>query len=243
MRLHLAVFALLTACAGGGSHLKFGPLPPLVAVQPTTAPIAGEELIILDGERIIWDIQAKGFSVARAEMVTQGGEINSRVETNALASAIATVTHDLSTIVDEETGMPKTASETLVVDGELTKYEAAFSPNAYAIDGTSRPANNVHDLHTALAAIRGWVGLEAHAGYLDALVGGQLVRVEINQPIVAEIVGKQAYRVDCRVVPPNKTPFTVAIWFSATEDRAPLRFEMQSDKGRVAADLVERTGA
>ena len=213
--------------------------------MPPTTPLGFDHLVLIPGERMIWDIQAKGFSIARAEMTVKQGEVTSHVETNALASAVSTLSHDLATTLDGEVPLPKTSSETLAVDSEITKSDAAYSPQAVAIDGKSIAIANVHDLHTAIGAIRAWaIGPDVHAGFLNVLVGKQVYRVEVNQPLVSEVAGAKALRVDCRVLPPNgKGAIAASFWLAITEDRAPLRIEMQSDKGRLAAELVERTEA
>ena len=243
MRFALLLAVLSSGCANG-QHIVFKPLPELVAVQAPTAPILVKTLTLIPGERIIWDVQAKGFSVARAELNVGDGTVTSHVETNALASAVANVSHDMSTTIDPETALPRSSVETLVDNGETTRVEAAYTQKGIAIDG--RPINtaNVHDLHTAIGALRSWVADDAHAGFLDVVVAGTLYHLEVNQPLVAETGGKAALRVDCRVLPPgSKTAITVAIWFSSTSERTPLRFEIDSGKGRIAADLVERTEA
>ncbi|MCX5742364.1 MAG: hypothetical protein NT062_07695 [Proteobacteria bacterium] len=207
--LRIALLASLSIGCAGGPLLQLPSLPELVATQPPTSPIVVHELGLVPGERIIWDLQAKGFSIARAELVVGDDRVTSHVETNALASAVSSLTHDLTTVIDPETALPRTASETLVVDGETSRFDVAFTPAAFAIDGRSTAMANVHDLHTAIGLIRAWATPDAHAGYVMALVAGELYRVELNQPLVAEVTGTPALRVDCRIVPPGKAaPFT-----------------------------------
>lgn len=241
MRRLLIVIGL--AACGGTTHLHFKPLPELVATTPPTTAIAIRELTLIPGERIIWDVQAKGFSIARAELVVGDGTVTSHVETNALASAVANVSHELSTVIDPETGLPRSSSETVNDNGTATKIDVAYNAKGYAVvDQVPVNAANVHDIHTALGVLRTWVAPDAHAGYLDVLADGKLFRLEANQPLVSEVAGKSALRVDCRVLPADhKTAIAMSIWFAPTSDHTPMRFEIQSDKGRVAADLVERT--
>ncbi|MBA3463307.1 MAG: DUF3108 domain-containing protein [Deltaproteobacteria bacterium] len=237
MRLVLLVVLTLSGCAGRGS---FRPpeLPELVAVVRPTAPLTAGELLLVPGERMIWDVQAKGFSIARAELMVGDQQVTSRVETGVLASTITSLRHELATTIDVENARTATAHETLVLEGKTTVIDAVFDAKSYMIDGkpvVSVPG--VHTIHSALGLLRAWVSQDAKAGVLPILVAGQLYRLEVAQPNLTELSGTSMFRVDCRIAGLG----SVSIWFAITDDHVPARIEITTTEGKLTAELIERT--
>jgi hypothetical protein len=182
-RLVLAVaVSLLGACSEPTYVAR--PLPPLVA--PTPAAEVGEiqatALGFTAGERFVWDVHVRGMTIGRLELAVRSDTIKSRFATGTLASAIATVEHDLTTVIDG--GRPVSSRERFDLDGKIRHFATQFT-------GTRS-----HSIHTALGAIRAWAVRGAPAGFLHVVVGDKLVRLELQPP--AELQG--VLEVDGRIV-------------------------------------------
>ncbi len=236
----LAVLTVMFAC-GGRSRFRPPALPELVMTVRPSGPIVASELRLPAGERMIWDVQAKGFSVARAELVVGDSEVTSRVETGVLASTVTSLRHELVTTLDREHARTLRAHETLVLEGKTTAIDAVFDDNSYLISGEALSAvAGVHTIHSALGLLRAWVAPDARAGVLPILVAGQLYRLEIAQPTLTELSGTSVYRIDCRIRTTGSLG-AVTLWLATTEDHAPTRIEISTAEGKLTAELIERT--
>jgi hypothetical protein len=100
-RLALAsVAASVTAC---GSHLAPQPLPPLVATAPPSSAAGGA--LVIPGEHLIWEVAADGVTIGRAEMIVRPAEIESRFQTDGIASMFADVHEHLVTPLADTSGV------------------------------------------------------------------------------------------------------------------------------------------
>ena len=238
MRLVLA--AVLTISCAGRSHFRPPELPELVAVVRPTVPLTAPELLLVPGERMIWDVQAKGFSIARAELTVGDQQVTSRVETGVLASTVTSLRHELATMIDLEHVRTASAHETLVIEGKTTVIDAVFDDKGYMIEGRQHVARpGAHTIHSALGLLRAWVSPDARAGVLPILVAGQLYWLEVATPSLTELSGTSMYRVDCRI--PGLG--SVSLWLSTTDDHVPSRIEVTTSDGKLTAELIERTQA
>jgi hypothetical protein len=237
MRLAVLLLSLTIPACAGRSNFRPPPLPELVATVRPIAPLVASDLRMIGGERLIWDIQAKGFSVARAELTVGDDTVTSRVETGALASTVTSLRHELATTLDREHVRTRTMRETLAVDGKTTTTDALFDSKGYIVDGKVIAAPGVQTIHSALGMLRDWVAPDAKAGLLPILVGGVVYRLEVANPTLTEVSGTSAYKVDCRIAGLG----TVTLWFSTTDDHVPVRFEVTTSDGKLTAELIERT--
>lgn len=239
MRLAVLLLSLTIPACAGRSGFRPPPLPELVATVRPIAPLVASDLRMIGGEHMIWDVQAKGFSIARAEMTVGDDVVTSRVETSALASTVTSFRHELATTLDREHIRTRTMRETLAVDGKTTTTDALFDSKGYVVDGKVTVAPNVQTVHSALGMLRDWVAPDAHAGLLPIFVGGVVYRLEVAQPTLTELSGTSTYRVDCAIAGFGK----VTLWFATTDDHAPVRIEITTSDGKLTAELIERTQA
>lgn len=234
----------LPACTEG--RLRTQPLPELVAEAPPAPAATVAKLLVVPDETLIWNIHWRGFTVARAELVVKGNEVHSRLRTGMLASSVASIDHELTTVFADGWTHPVTARDTLEIDGKTTAIDAAFEGTRYSIvapaahhdvPGDARP----HTVHSALGWMRAWAGPDAGAGYLYILHAGELVRADIAQPMLTELQGTPTFRIDCRVRANSGKgdPFAITIWLAANDTRTPLRFEIASAEGRITAELID----
>jgi len=219
--------------------LRMKPLPELVA-QARPTPIAVSPLLLVPGETMIWDVNMGGFTIGRAELVVGEHDVQSRFTTGRLASTFAKVRHELTTVVEPGASLPERGTEVLEVDGETKRVAMAFDARMHMIT-TDRTivvpdGNNGHTLHSALGVIRAWAQPEARAGYLYAIVGGDLFRIDLARPLVEELQGTMTLRIECRVR--AEVPISMTIWLRASPDRTPLRIEISGDDAHLTAELI-----
>ena len=93
--LRLALVSVTLTVPACASHLAPQPLPPLVATAPPSA--ARGATLVIPGEHLIWEVAADGLTIGRAEMIVRPAEIESRFQTDGLASMVADVHEHLIT--------------------------------------------------------------------------------------------------------------------------------------------------
>ncbi|MBA2542915.1 MAG: DUF3108 domain-containing protein [Deltaproteobacteria bacterium] len=212
-------------------------LPELVRAQPLTS-IRVPAVMMLPGETMTWNVIAKGFTIGRAELVVDDREIRSRFETSKLVSTFARVRHELVTVIDR--GSARSASEVVEIDGETSRSQVQFVGSRYSTAdrvGTVPDGNLGHTLHSALGVIRAWVHPDAHAGFLYVVHDGDVFRIDVARPIVEDLRGTKALRIDCRLR--GDVQVSVTIWLRASDDRMPLRLEVGGDDVHLTAELLE----
>jgi hypothetical protein len=212
---------VLVGCAGE-PRLVMKPLPPLVVPTPRAqvreiiVPHIGLEV----GEQWIWDVQVRGMSIGRIDMHVGEAQIESRFRMGALASAFASVEHDLVTLVDRVRGTAASASERVELAGKVRQFTVELA-------GTT-----AYSFHTAIGAIRGWASAEAPPGFLHVVHADQMFRVELAQPIVQQ----ELLRIDGRIVG-GDIDLVLTMWLDAA--RAPVRIEVRDGEDRVTAQLID----
>ena len=87
------LFAPLAACE---PELAPKPLPPLIVPPPPVA-AQTDDLWIVPGEHLMWDVIANGVSIGQAEMKVEETSIESRFATNGLARMFAADDEQLTT--------------------------------------------------------------------------------------------------------------------------------------------------
>jgi hypothetical protein len=210
---------LLVGC--GEPKLVIKPLPPLAEPQARTQ---AEEIVAPDlglevGERWIWDVQVKGFSIGRVELRVGEEEIESHFRTGGLASAIKNIGHDLVTVIDRASSRPHMSTERVDDGGKVRQYTTQFA-------GTT-----AHSFHTALGAIRAWAKPGTTNTFLDVVHADQVFRLELDAPRVQQ----ERTRITGRVIGPD-VELGLTIWLSPA--RTPTRIEIRDGDDRVTAQLI-----
>jgi hypothetical protein len=219
--MRVAIITLLVAGCGSEPKLIMKPLPPLMEPQARTP---SREIVVGDigldpGDSWIWDVQVKGFSIGRVDLHVAQEAILSRFRTNALASALANVEHDLETTVDRTSARPHASSERLELGGKLRQFNTQYA-------GTT-----AHSFHTALGAIRVWARPDAAPGFLLVVHADQVFRLELQRPSVQQ----ELLRIDGHIVGPD-VDLSLSIWIDAA--RTPTRIEIRDGDDRVTAELI-----
>lgn len=213
------IACLVLGC--GEPPLVMKPLPPLVAPEPRTASreVAVTDVGLAVGDHWIWDVQARGFSIGRVELVVGDDEVTSRFHTSGLASAVTSVRYELVTVIDRVSGRPQTSEEEIDYDGKVQHFSTQFA-------GTT-----AHSFQTALGAIRAWARPGAPPAFLQVVHADQLFRLELAQPIAQQ----DLVRVDGHVIG-NDVDLSLTIWLDAA--RTPVRIEVRDGNVRITAELI-----
>lgn len=235
-----AVFVILiglTACARRPGTQAAVPEAP-----PTALALTAPQLH--RGEEMAWDVFWQGMQVGHAELVTGAGEVRASFRTGTLASAIANVRYEMTTVV----GQDRARSTTEVVSrrGTSERVDVDLGASSFTLRGhTPRRTPDGQPLHTltsALAIVRIWSHTTAPQGYLWLVHGGELYRLDVFPPVGDEALGKKALRIDAVVRALDRSvTLDVSIWLARNADRTPLRFVVEEGGDRVSAELVEST--
>jgi hypothetical protein len=221
MMMRTALILCLASC-GTGASFKPVPLPPLVAAKPVDHPLAAHELLLVAGEHMIYEVHLHGITVGKVELSIGETEVESHFQTDSIAAALATVHHDLSTVLDRGNARAGIGSEQLVIGDEAKHFD---------IDG-----KNGQTVHTAIGLLRGWVATDATPGFMTVQELGHTYRMTVKRPTVEDLDGAKTFRVDASVN--TKAPTTIQIWFATSPDHKPLKFEIVNDDFHVMANLI-----
>jgi hypothetical protein len=238
----LASLIVLVACEG---HLVTTALPALVATRPP-APAAVVPLLLVPQEKLIWDVQAHGLTIGRAELVVGDHEVHSRFGTTGVVRSVASVHHDLTTQLDPARAFPTGATELVQHDGTNRQIVSMFEGNSYVTgDPPARhylPDASVplHSLHTALGWLRTWAKPDVRAAYIYVLEAGRLYRFDAAQPVAEDLLETKTLRIEGRVtaVEGDDEPIAVTIWLSADPARVPQRLVINFASWHITAELV-----
>jgi len=229
LTLGAAVGVALCSAGCREKPLRVAPLPPLA--PPVTAPdepLPIRESLVIPGERLTWVVRWRGMPIGRAEHAVAVGPVSPRARRIAVRSRFRTA------------GVARRLSP-LVYD--LTAEVALPGADGH----TSRDL--VHNIHEALAALRGWARAGAPPAVLIVKHQGLRFRVDVASPTLEDLDetdGKRALRVDCRAIrsdrsaDPSWTPTYITLWLSTDAARVPLRIDVEDDGFRAHAQLIER---
>lgn len=219
MRIAAAGWLLALGCKSEPAYVP-PPLPPLVTPRAAAdlPPLRVDQLGFTPGERFVYMVRVRGFSIGSVELTAGQGEIRSTFATSLLAGAFSSVKDDLVTTLDGS--RPATSHERLVIDGQARELTKTYT-------GTAS-----HSLHTALGAIRTWAKRGATAAFLTVAIPDRTVRVELSEPSG----GKDWLRVDGTIVGLD-APATFTCWLDTAH--VITRVEVRMDSDQVTADLVQ----
>ncbi|HEU0030097.1 MAG TPA: hypothetical protein VFQ53_05675 [Kofleriaceae bacterium] len=231
------LLVLVASC--GEPRLVMKPLPEL-ATPAVPLALVVPMLHLVTGESMIWDVQWRGMTIGRAELAIDDHEIRSKFATGKLASAFAHARHELVTVLDAASAHVVHATDVLELDGETTHLDLAF--HGTAVDGNATPlrvppGNLPHTLHSALGVIRAWASRGAPAGFLYIVHAGELVRLDVAQPVETLLQNTPAWKIDGQIRVGGDT-IALTLWLSADARRLPLRIELSANDEHITAELI-----
>ncbi|MDB4961250.1 MAG: hypothetical protein JWP01_1249 [Myxococcales bacterium] len=238
MRFALLAIGLAIGCTRHG-----GATSPAVDAPPQI--LAALDVQHTPGEQMAWDVFWQGMAVGHAELIAGIDDARITFRTGTLASALASVSYQLATAIEQ--GRARTVTEVLTRDGETRRVEAALGATSFTLRGvTPRRTPDGQPLHTlasALGVVRTWSQGTPTQGYLWLIHGGELYRLDVFPPVRDEALGHHALRIDAVVrASDHSVTIDLSVWLAANRDRTPLRFVVEEGSDRVSAELVETTG-
>jgi hypothetical protein len=222
----IAVALAATGC--GDKPPPTAPLPPLVTHQAAqSGSFPPSDLLVIAGERLTWQVRWRGVTVGRAEHAVSPSGATSANAAVAVRSRFRTA------------GLARKMNP---LSHDLL---AAVTPHP-----APSPRDLVHNLHAALAALRGWARPDAAPGEFLVEHEGRRYRVEVASPRLEELrhagALRAAIRVDLRATRtgsdsnPGYSPTYITLWLSTDAEHVPLRIDAEDDGFRAHAVLIER---
>lgn len=245
MRCAVSVLWSATILVGLASCARRpGAQTPVPEAPPTALALTVPQLH--RGEEMGWDVYWQGMQVGHAELITGAGGLRASFRTGTLASAIASVRYQMTTVIDR--GHPRSTTEIMSRRGTSERVDAELGTASFTLRGQApSPTPDrqpVHTLTTALAIVRTWSLSPGPQGYVWLVHGGEFYRLDVFPPVPDEALGKKALRVDAVVRAIDRSvTLDVTIWLARNHERTPLRFVVEEGEDRVSAELVESTSS
>jgi hypothetical protein len=270
LRGMLVAYAL--ALVGCGAEAYTAPRAPSTP-PPVTA--NGRELGLNPGETMSYDVQLAGVLVGQAQLAV--GEIGmidgkraivvkSRAATAGAAALVKNIVDESTTVIDVDTGRPlkvdmlyeasgKKTIATVRFDGKIVdvtfKRHEEDKPRTIKVDFKATGDTALHDMHTAMAEIRGWRATPGGTRTVFLVGGRRLWRIEmkyLGEETVSTAVGSRraivfegaSYRArkDLTTESP-KAQRTFKVWLSDDADRVPLKCSAQTELGDIVMELTD----
>lgn len=242
MRRSLLLVAVVPfACAGRGPHGA----RPRVDVQWTEAsgPRLEAAAFAVPGERLLYEGRWMGAAIGRVT-VEVGGAYTVRghrmlagrtvAESSGLAAVFSGLWWQLDTTVDLDTGLPTTWNDRWSVTFGGERDHGTW-------EHTCSPDSSRHDLHSAVAMIRGWEPQPGQHGWMSVDIGGGFsVELAAAGGEWLPEFDRPALRYEGRALIGERHPFTV--WISDDAERVPLRVDLHTRWGLVSLVLRRYQG-
>jgi hypothetical protein len=218
-----------------------------------------------------YDVQLAGVLVGEAQLAvgdlgTFDGKkaivVKSRAATAGAAALVKQLSDEATTVIDVDTGLPLQLDTIVINSGKKITASAKFKGRIATVTyqrGAAKPVTSrldsrtvaLHDMHTAMAAMRGWRG---NAGDVRTvyLIGGRLLWKIDMKYIGVETIGSKvgnrraiilegtSFRTRRDLSPvPGKPTRAFRVWLSDDADRVPLKCSAKTELGDIVMDLVE----
>lgn len=257
------LLAVVAGCAGAEAM-------PLAAQPPVQAP-AGRELGLHPGETMSYDVQLAGVLVGEAQLavgdigVVDGKKaivVKSRAATAGAVALVKQLSDEATTVIDVDTGHPISVDTIVVTGGKTITTKAKFAAGLATVTfqrGDTPPVTHkinvrtseLHDMHTAMAAMRGWRGTPGAIRTVHLIGGRRLWKIEmkyIGEETIGSSVGNRraivlegrSFRARANLSAEGGKPMrTFRVWLSDDADRVPLKCSAQTELGDIVMELVE----
>ncbi|HEY1557621.1 MAG TPA: DUF3108 domain-containing protein [Kofleriaceae bacterium] len=226
----MRTLALVVVC----SCNRFVPAPP----QPVTAhaEAIGSGVQAVPGEAMEFRATARGIEVGIAQTaIGRAGWIGDRhaivVRTRATADGLVALlgefSWELSSTIDLDAGVPiedREQASARLISGEHDRRDQRRTWDA---------DDRVHDIHSAVGAVRAWHSEPGASTAFDVEVGGGRFTVSLRDAGRELHAGKPAVRYEG-----SAAHFPFVTWVSDDEARVPLAFHCDTELGTVAVELV-----
>ena len=224
------------------------------------------------GETMTFEVRLGGVLAGEAQLaVGQIGQVDghravvvkSRAATAGAAKLLKSISDESTTVIDMDSGRPLELDTTVDVDGTITTAHGVFTassanvsfqksdedkPHTYKVSFGKAAA---HDMHSAMANLRGWKATPGAARSVFVVGGKRLWRVDVTYVGVESIGGalgnRQAVHLDGAAfharsnltLESPKPTRTFSVWLSDDADRVPIKLVAKTELGDVQMDLTE----
>jgi hypothetical protein len=218
---------VLAACTG---------VTPVKPVTHHAVALTGAVLAV-PGETMEFKVALRGIRVGRVQTAVgwpgvvedrRAVIVRSRGKTDGLLQLLGDLTWELSSTVDIESGVPIEDHEEAWADfaGQKEHHDTHHRWD----DGEHR-----HDIHSAVASIRGWHSSPGDRTELEVEIGGAEFGITLWHVGRAMAVHQPAIRYDG--IAADQFPFSA--WVSDDASRVPLRLTAQTRWGEISVELVD----
>jgi len=261
---------VVTSCGTGSSTPRAVDSSVGNSTEPPALEIARAWFVA--GETMEFELSLRGIVGGRAHVVV--GEpgivddrhviiVRSRLETTGVVALLQTVTEDVITWIDVDSGLPIYLRADHRSRGTKIVLETRFgrgAPGSFTFDIWSPgirqrfrqampPRRSALDIHAMVAALRAWDGELDEQAYFYLLAVGRLWRNTIQmigrEHIRTSLGRTAAIRIDgaARELSPTlseHSPQSVhyTIWFSDDAERRPLLVRCETEQGTARAELT-----
>jgi len=256
------LIALVAGCAGAEATT--------LSAQPAAPGVS--ELGLHPGETMSYEVQLGGMLVGEAQLAV--GEIGiidgkkaivvkSRAATAGAGALIKQLSDEATTVIDVETGHPLSVDTIVISSGKTITASAKFSGHTatvtYQRSEQTKPVTTridfrtaaLHDMHSAMAAMRGWRGKPGEVRTVHIIGGRRMWKIDmkyIGEETIGSSVGNRravvlegtSFRARRNLTAePGKATRTFRVWLSDDADRVPLKCSAKTELGDIVMDLVE----
>lgn len=258
------LLAVVAGCAGAEATT--------LAPQEPTPVINGRELGLHPGETMAYEVQLAGVLVGEAQLAVgeigtvegkQAIVVKSRAATAGAAALVKQLVDESTTVIDVETGHPLKV-DMLVVNGKKkvtadVRFAGRIATVTYRRSEAARPQTfrfdfrtvPFHDMHTAMAAIRGWRASPGAIRTVHIIGGRRLWKIDmkyVGEETIGSAVGNRrtivlegtSYRARRDLsAEPGKPQRTFRVWLSDDADRVPIKCSAKTELGDIVMDLID----
>lgn len=190
--------------------------------------------------------------------------VHSRISSGGLSELIMEINDETTSFITPDTAMPRVTKTTAQYGAVRFSSDATFDgSHNVSIEFTRPPkpqvhirlatpkGNMPHDMHTAMAALRPWVGVDGETRTLWVVGGRRLWKADVTwmgaETISTALGQRAAVRFDGvaqrfrQVGAPERkrAERRFRVWLSDDADRVPLRVEAFTEIADVVVDLVD----
>jgi len=265
-RARVWVLAALVGCAGAEAMT----LPQ--TAKPAAVATVTNEVGLNPGETMAFEVRLGGVVAGEAQLAVGAvGEVDgkhavvvkSRAATAGAAAMILKIVDEATTTIDMESGRPMLLDTFVEQNGKRTTAQAKFTGTVadvtYTRSDDTTPhnfklnfgANTVHDMHSAMAQVRGWRPALGTTRSVFVVGGRRLWRVDVKfagTETVGSALGNrraikfegQSFRAKGNFeIESDKPARSFTVWLSDDGDRVPLKVLAKTELGDVSIDLTE----
>jgi len=207
-----------------------------VAHHLHTTPLAGA-VVAVPGETMEFRIALRGITVGLVQTAVgwpgdvdarQAVIVRSRGKTDGLLQLFGDLTWELTSTLDITRGLP-------LQDHEEAWAELAGEKNHEDHHRHWDDDDHVHDIHSAVCAVRAWRSQVGDRTEFDVEIGGAHLDVQMWHVGRAVVQHQPAIHYDGLVA----GEFPISAWVSDDAARVPLRLVAQSKWGEISVELVD----